>query len=205
MLSMQHFKWHYPQYALIPRVTYGMVQKINNMIALRFLNFFFFGLVLLALYACTPPLEQTAQTLTWADLKPADEAVLDSPTPQNTPDAPLGGLNTRKHEQVQNYAVVDTLDGVRAQIPGYLLPIDYAEAGAARVFLLLPYHGACIHAPPPPPNQIVVVETETPYTVGELWQPVWVTGTLSIERTDTELANAAYQLSAESIRPYEAP
>ena len=44
------------------------------------------------------------------------------------------------------------LDGVRARIPGYVVPLESSAAGHLE-FLLVPYFGACIHTPPPPPTR----------------------------------------------------
>jgi hypothetical protein len=58
-------------------------------------------------------------------------------------------------------AVVPALSGKRVALSGYLLPLEYSEKKTTE-FLLVPYVGACIHAPTPPANQIVHVK----YNVG---------------------------------------
>lgn len=164
-------------------------------------TFFFFVLIQL-LIACSPQPTQDARTLNWRDLRPQDAPALAIPEVNPSLSSPIGQGESRKNEQIQDFAIVEDLDGIYARLPGYLLPIDYAEGGAARGFLLLPYHGACIHAPPPPPNQIVVVHSETPVVITKMWEPVWVMGRLKIERSDTDLANAAYTIEADQITPY---
>ena len=76
-------------------------------------------------------------------------------------------------------AVVASLDGKRVQIGGYVVPLDF-DATRVKEFLLVPFVGACIHVPPPPPNQIVYVKAEGGVDVKGTFDPVWVTGTLTV-------------------------
>jgi hypothetical protein len=71
-------------------------------------------------------------------------------------------------------------------------------------FLLVPYFGACIHVPPPPANQIVhVVMREGKAFEGELFDTVWVSGTMQVERLSNELGDAGYRLDNATVTPYE--
>ena len=105
--------------------------------------------------------------------------------------------------QIGTFNAVEALDGQVVRMPGYILPLDYAEQGEAREFLLLPYHGACVHYPPPPPNQIVYLRSPEPIRYASLWEPVWVEGRMEIERVDTDLAATAYAMAVRSVEPYE--
>lgn len=68
-------------------------------------------------------------------------------------------------------------------MPGYMVPLE-DRAGEVSEFLLVPYVGACVHTPPPPPNQLVCVRMESGQRVPvSLWNPVWIHGTLTVERT----------------------
>jgi len=58
--------------------------------------------------------------------------------------------------KILHKSVVKELNGQKVSIPGYLLPLEITGSSVTE-FLLVPYFGACIHAPPPPPNQIVHV------------------------------------------------
>ena len=106
--------------------------------------------------------------------------------------------------------VVAALDGQLVRLPGYALPLELAEAGVTE-FLLVPYVGACIHTPPPPPNQMVLIGLEDAYRVKNLFDAVWVTGTIRIEHASRPLylvdgqADIAfgYSLNAISIEPYD--
>lgn len=109
-------------------------------------------------------------------------------------------------------AIVEGLDGKNVRIPGYLLPLDLSGT-KVREFLLAPYVGACIHAPPPPPNQIVFVKTthKEGYQIGQIFEPVWVTGILSAKSLEKELylvdgsaeVQIGYSLMADRIEPYQ--
>lgn len=111
----------------------------------------------------------------------------------------------------RNSAVNTELDGQIIRLAGYLLPLDLSGE-AATDFLLVPYVGACIHAPPPPPNQIVhaVSASPTPYKINELFKPVSVTGRLKVKSLSKELfltdgssdINIGYSMSVEQIEEY---
>ncbi len=110
--------------------------------------------------------------------------------------------NSPIDNQAGTFNVVEDLDGLIARMPGYILPLDFAEHGSAREFLLLPFHGACVHYPPPPPNQIVYLRSAEPIQFASLWEPVWVEGLMTIERVDTDLAATAYSMVVRSVEPY---
>ena len=62
--------------------------------------------------------------------------------------------------QIGSFNTVDTYDGKKIRIPGYTVPFSYDAKAEISEFLLVPYFGACIHAPPPPPNQTIFIRTE---------------------------------------------
>lgn len=94
------------------------------------------------------------------------------------------------------------LHGAYIKMPGYMLPVDMSAAGVTS-FLMVPYAGACIHTPPPPANQLVFVESETPWPNNQLWSPVWVTGRMRHELQYTSLADIGYAMDADMIEAYE--
>ena len=55
------------------------------------------------------------------------------------------------------------LDNRRVSIAGFVVPLD-GEREKTREFLLVPYFGACIHAPAPPANQVIHVKVARPRT-----------------------------------------
>jgi uncharacterized protein len=99
--------------------------------------------------------------------------------------------------------VVEELDGLRVRLPGFVVPLELDERRMTE-FLLVPYYGACIHVPPPPANQTIhVVAPEGREYVGELFDTVWVTGTLRVIRTSSDLAEAGYRIDVTEIEPYD--
>ena len=99
--------------------------------------------------------------------------------------------------------VVQALDGKRVRLPGFVVPLDL-EPGKIAEFLLVPYYGACIHVPPPPANQTVFVRMpEGQPLEGEMFDTIWVEGTLSVTPTTSELAEAGYRIDATRVEPYE--
>jgi len=107
--------------------------------------------------------------------------------------------------------IVEELNGQRVRIPGYLLPLEISGSKVTE-FLLVPYIGACIHVPPPPPNQIVHanVGQKGGYNSRKLYEPVWVTGVISVKSIVKDLylsdgsagINIGYAMQANHIEPY---
>ena len=99
--------------------------------------------------------------------------------------------------------VVKELDGIRAKIPGFIVPLELAGEGAVKEFLLVPYFGACIHYPPPPPNQIVYVKLKKPVELESAWDPIWVTGELKTQFFESDIGSAGYTMAGQEIEEYE--
>ena len=95
---------------------------------------------------------------------------------------------------------VPELAGVRARLPGFVVPLDIVDAKVASL-LLVPYFGACIHQPPPPPNQIVHVRFAEPIVLESMYMPVWITGVMKLERY-SGLAESGYAMDAEEVEEY---
>ncbi len=110
----------------------------------------------------------------------------------------------------KTYLASQELDGKPVRIPGYLLPLEY-DGKKVSEFLLVPYVGACIHTPPPPPNQMVYVALDEAHVLRSLYEPVWVTGTLSTNASSRRLSfvdgsadvATGYALKGLLIEPYE--
>jgi uncharacterized protein len=95
------------------------------------------------------------------------------------------------------------LNGVQVRVPGFMVPLEDWEQQVTE-FILVPYFGACIHVPPPPPNQMAhVMMTRSRKVEVNLWDPVWVIGTLKIENVESPYGVVGYQVTAERIQPYE--
>jgi len=149
--------------------------------------------------------------LKWADLMPpappkppkaffAGRAPVDPLSPSLPESIPEGRWMGSKAANSVPAPVVDTLNGKRVQIGGYVVPLDF-DATTVKEFLLVPYVGACIHVPPPPSNQIVYVQAPKGIQIKGMFEPVYVTGTLSTETSYTGLADAGYRLEAEKVDP----
>ncbi len=99
--------------------------------------------------------------------------------------------------------VVHDYDGKMVKLPGFVVPLEM-DAKIVQEFLLVPYYGACIHTPPPPANQTVYVVTEKNQTYqGKLFDTVWVTGKITVEKLSSELGDAGYRIEAQKVEPYQ--
>jgi len=106
-------------------------------------------------------------------------------------------------EQIGTFNVVTDLDGKRIRVPGYVVPFDFNANAEHKEFLLVPYFGACLHTPPPPPNQIILVKSETAAKIENIYEPVWLEGTLKTGEFLNDLGNSAYELNLSKLEPYE--
>jgi hypothetical protein len=116
-----------------------------------------------------------------------------------------------KIKEIQT-SIVKELDGQLIRMPGYLLPLEVSSAKVTE-FLLVPYVGACIHVPPPPPNQIIYVKAaqDNGYESKKIFEPVWVTGIISVKSMSKELylvdgssgIDIGYGMQANKIEPYK--
>ncbi|AEY01893.1 hypothetical protein GU3_10685 [Oceanimonas sp. GK1] len=152
----------------------------------------FLGLALLA----GPALADDYQLTDWNDLIPLEEQLNPPPFPEvdhedefAIPGQPVG-------------KVVAGLNGKKIRLPGFVVPLE-GDSKTITQFFLVPYFGACIHVPPPPTNQIVYVNYPKGAKVDDLWDAVWVTGTLSTVSASHDIADAAYSLEGVSVEPYD--
>ncbi|MDE1462380.1 DUF3299 domain-containing protein [Spartinivicinus poritis] len=149
------------------------------------------------------------KTLQWEDLVPEDirKAFLEEQAPKDI-NALAEALTKQAQEKTKGTAsapVVIALDKKEVKLPGYIVPLNMKDDGSITEFLLVPYFGACIHVPPPPPNQVVHVIHEKGLNPDALYDPFWVTGTLSITGIETELAQAGYTMKAKQVELYTEP
>lgn len=162
--------------------------------------------LLLFVGAAQAALEETD----WLDLMPESDrqALLDMPDiSHDTPEAesgfyaPGGLRSTDKNLPAVMYSAqtVAALDGTKILLGGYPVPLETNEQGRFVEFFLVPYPGACIHVPPPPPNQIVLVRYAKGVDLTDIYQPLWVEGTLQVEVSSNELADSAYTIAAQRV------
>ncbi|GAA3528343.1 DUF3299 domain-containing protein [Zobellella aerophila] len=135
------------------------------------------------------------KTLEWDELIPLEEQLNPPPLPEvdhddefAIPSQPVG-------------KVVASLDGQRVRLPGFVVPLE-GDSKEVTTFFLVPYFGACIHVPPPPTNQIVYVDYPQGAKVDDLWEAVWVTGTLRTVGASHDIAQASYSLEGMGVEPY---
>lgn len=110
----------------------------------------------------------------------------------------------------RNKAVVTNLDGQLVRIPGYALPLELDDS-SLKEFLLVPTVGACIHTPAPPANQMVFVKLGKAYQPKQIYEPIWITGRMRLQKTNHSLnytdghtaAETAYTLEGVTIEPYQ--
>ena len=109
----------------------------------------------------------------------------------------------------RNMELSHDLDGQTIKLPGYVLPLEF-DGSSVEEFLLVPYVGACIHVPPPPINQTVVVRLTQSFHAKELYEPVWVTGRMTVKRSKRALTlvdgtgevDAGYFIQGTLVEPY---
>ncbi|NWG32426.1 MAG: DUF3299 domain-containing protein [Rhodocyclaceae bacterium] len=94
------------------------------------------------------------------------------------------------------------LDGKKVRIAGFALPLERVGDKVTE-FLIVPYFGACIHTPPPPANQIIHAKSARPLAGVKMMVPLWVYGTLSVQRGETQWGVAGYRLAVDKVAPYE--
>jgi hypothetical protein len=132
----------------------------------------------------------------WHPSKPFEGADVDDISDD---DPRADTLFSELREQWAKAPVVKALDGRSVRLSGLVIPLT-ADATELREFLLVPYFGACIHVPPPPANQTVHVVTRAgrPYH-GELFDTVWVKGTMHVARFRNDRGDAGYRIDAVSV------
>jgi hypothetical protein len=167
-----------------------------------------FALLLCSVLARAEPAE-----LDWLELMPREDQKALEAMPEishETPEAAgsfgqQGGLKQEQGLPAVMYSkkTVARLDGKTIRLGGYPVPLESDAEGKSTLLFLVPYPGACIHVPPPPPNQIVLVRYPAGIALDDIYEPLWVDGTLHIEAVDNELAEAAYTLDASAVRLVE--
>ena len=97
--------------------------------------------------------------------------------------------------------IATNLNGQEVKIAGYVTPLTF-DGEKVVEFLFVPYLGACIHVPPPPANQIVYVSNAKGLKADDLYDPLWLTGTLRASPINTIVANAGYWIESAKVEPY---
>ncbi|MGI9276042.1 MAG: DUF3299 domain-containing protein [Endozoicomonas sp.] len=99
---------------------------------------------------------------------------------------------------------VNDINNTYVRIPGYLVPLNIDKNQEATELLLVPTMGACLHVPPPPPNQTVYIRYKDGIEVEEAgYTPYWLTGTLKVEKNNSEYTDTLYAMTVEKIEIYK--
>ena len=138
-----------------------------------------------------------ALTLDWIDLVPEKERAQ-----FNANQMPVLDHFGDAAKQSMIGSVREELNGSKVKIPGFVIPLE-GDDKAVTEFLLVPYFGACIHVPPPPPNQIVYVKFPEGAPIQQLWDVVYVVGTLKTQPVSHELAEVGYLLEGTALEDYD--
>ena len=115
-----------------------------------------------------------------------------------------------KEIERRNKTMNTRINNELVRIPGFALPLEH-QGTSVRELLLVPYVGACIHVPPPPENQTVYVKLNNAHVFNDLYEPVWITGRISIRSTKQRLylvdgsadVDTGYTLEGIKIEPYQ--
>lgn len=166
---------------------------------------FFLRYAIVALVVLSVPAigvaDETWRELDWLELMPEEDLRLLESLPEVGHE---GADPVTLPDEILTGRVVPEMDGTRARIPGFVVPLKTVGAERRIVeFFLVPYYGACIHVPPPPPNQIIHVTYKPGFTLDALYEPVWVQGTLKTESVENDVASSSYTLISEQVEPYE--
>jgi len=141
----------------------------------------------------------TAREITWDDLLPPG-----LPYSEIIGEGKIDQANDTWNPIYDENAIKlnEDLNGAYIKMPGFIIPFDVSAKGVTN-FMLVPYVGACIHTPPPPANQLVTVNAAQPWPSEKLWDPVWVTGTMSTQLQSTSLGQTGYSVVADEMEVYE--
>jgi len=158
--------------------------------------------------------------LDWDALIPDDNKGVVLPVPENSPiigalrkedyedlskdefDESVEFFNEQRSYQASGSSIRIDLNGKTVRIAGYITPVEIDGENVIS-FLLVPYLGACIHVPAPPSNQIIYISGVKKLKLDEIYDPVWVTGSLEAKPLTTIYAEAGYRIANAEIKPYQ--
>ena len=159
------------------------------------------------------------RTIDWIELMPKDDLEALSNPPEYLNEIEDGSFEDQISSQLQlaletaaddkyqqalvSTKVVDAFDKQKIRLPGFIVPIEFDSQYRVTEFFLVPFFGACIHAPPPPPNQIIYISLKEGLELEDLQQPFWFEGEVDIQTRHHELGTAAYTLNVDNYELYE--
>ncbi|MEL7454427.1 MAG: DUF3299 domain-containing protein [Pseudomonadota bacterium] len=160
----------------------------------------------------------TPVTITWEELIPAEGLgakikINEAETPIGTPGIAEFDGNEEEFEafkediafmkqlQPEGGLINAQLHGQSIKIAGYVTPVGF-DGDQVTEFLFVPYMGACIHVPPPAANQIVYVKNAKGLTAAQMYEPIWLTGTMQAKPVSTILADVGYSIDGATVEAY---
>ncbi|MBB6522243.1 DUF3299 domain-containing protein [Pseudoteredinibacter isoporae] len=156
--------------------------------------------------------DKTYKTVSWFDLLPEDDLKALTSPPEGLEDIEEGSYqdtlsketisDERYWQALESTEVVSDLDNSAVRIPGFIVPLDFDDPPIVTEFFVVPYFGACLHMPPPPPNQIVYVKYPDGLKLNSMTDAFWLSGVMTTNLVENEMAKSAYTLRVESIEPY---
>lgn len=161
-------------------------------------------------YLIAPHWLQAAQfpKISWEALIPPDwdpmKSFSDLQHLANAPDSDprVQKLYDRMRKVWDEAPTVASFNGRQVKIPGFIVPLEGDGEKGLKEFLLVPYFGACIHTPPPPANQIIHVTSNPPVKGFQSMSAVWVSGTVGLERGESEMGASGYRIQAARVEKY---
>ena len=121
----------------------------------------------------------------------------------NVPELDWRLLATLNLATGQAAPALDSLNNRLVRVTGFVLPFDDAT-NTTSSFLLVPYVGACVHAPTPPPNQLVQTDMRDAARVPVLWSsPVYVEGILHVAPVDSPYGRASFSMEGLRVINFE--
>ena len=160
------------------------------------------------------------QEIEWIELMPETdlEALLNPPeyilsVEEGTAEDSIDSIKTREMDNgsvgqsdyekaLISTDIIEGMDGKYIEIPGYIVPVSFDDAQIVTSFFLVPYFGACLHMPPPPPNQIIYITIEDGFKLEDFYEPVIVSGKLSVSLFEDAIASSAYTMTMDKMRFY---
>ena len=140
------------------------------------------------------------RNLDWLELMPKAEADALAHPDRSTP---IDHTSNTRAAQSGSFHVVADLDGEKARLEGYVVPIEADDEGNMTEFFIVPFFGACIHVPPPPPNQIIYAKLAKGIKTPEFSQAFWFKGTLRARTVSNRVAGAAYSMENPTLVPWD--
>ncbi len=190
-------------------------QVLTQVLKTTFISSILLGVLLNA----TPSAAKTR--IEWGDLKPNSAIKRDHEKPSvgNVPSAgaqaipPLPDLG-RFSNDINHWISpndkdstgsdpVNTWQGQRISIPGFIVPLPPSKDAQTRQFFLVPNFGALITSDTPDANQIILVEIPEPIDLGPIYRPYLITGIIVVDQREIAGTRSHYRIAAETVDTFQ--